>query len=78
VKRRVTVDTVALVLAIALTLAVAAIMTALVINAVDHQAPAQTLGENTTQVIIAIVGGLIGVLGGYIGARVHRRDDEER
>jgi len=78
VKRRVTVDTVALVLAIALTLAVIAIMSALVINSINHQAPSQTLGENTTQVIIAIVGGLIGVLGGYIGARVHRRDDEER
>jgi hypothetical protein len=38
----------------------------------EHQNPAATLGENTTQVLTATVGGLIGILGTYLGCR--RRD----
>ena len=76
-RRRPTVDHVALVLALALTLAVALIMAAVIINVADHQTPTQTLGENATQVIIAVTGGLIGVLGGYVGARTRRPDDDD-
>jgi ABC-type nickel/cobalt efflux system permease component RcnA len=68
--RKINVDVVAFVLAIALGLAVVLLMSAVIINVSEHQTPTQTLGENATQVIVAIIGGIIGVLGGYIGARV--------
>jgi Mn2+/Fe2+ NRAMP family transporter len=71
---RVTVDMVALVLAVALALAVTLLMSVVLVNVIEHQTPTQTLGENATQVIIAIIGGLIGVLGSYIGARVIQRN----
>ena len=77
-KRRVTVDLVALVLAVALGLAVVLLMCVIIIKVVSHQTPTQTLGENATQVIIAIIGGLIGVLGSYIGARVRDRNDRDK
>jgi uncharacterized membrane protein YfcA len=51
-------------------------MVVVLINVVAHQTPTQTLGENATQVIIAIIGGLIGVLGSYIGARVQQKINE--
>jgi NhaP-type Na+/H+ or K+/H+ antiporter len=74
-KRHVNVDLVALVLAIVLGLAVVLIMTSVLIQVIDHETP-QTLGENTTQIIIAITGGLVGVLGGYVGARVQRHRND--
>ena len=74
--RRITVDLVALVLAVALALAVTLLMVVVLLNVVSHQTPTQTLGENATQVIIAIIGGLIGVLGSYIGARVRHRNGD--
>jgi len=78
-RRRPTVDHVAVILAIALALAVVMIMTGVILNVVSHKNPTPTLGENSTQVITAIIGGLIGVLGGYIGARTRRpEDDDER
>jgi ABC-type nickel/cobalt efflux system permease component RcnA len=67
----VNVDLIALVLAIALGLGVVLIMTAVIINVVDHQTPTQVLGENATQVVVGLISGLIGVLGGYVGARVY-------
>jgi hypothetical protein len=73
--RRINVDVVALVLAVSLGLTVLALMVVVLINVAEHQTPTQTLGENATQVITAITGGLIGVLGSYIGARVHQRND---
>ena len=71
---RVTVDAVALVLAAVLGLAVAGLMAAVIISVVDNRQPVQTLGENTTQVVTAIIGGLTGVLGAYVGARIRRRN----
>jgi hypothetical protein len=70
----VTVDVVALVLAVALGVAIIGLMTAVIISVVDNRQPIQTLGENTTQVVTAIVGGLIGVLGSYIGSRIRGRN----
>jgi ABC-type nickel/cobalt efflux system permease component RcnA len=73
-KLSVNVDAVALVLAVSLGLGIVLIMTAVLIQVIDHE-PVQTLGENTTQVLTAIIGGLIGVLGGYVGARVQQHKD---
>jgi len=77
------VDFVAAILACGLVLGVAVIGAGVIINVVDHQTPTQVLGENATQVIIAVIGGLVGVLGSYVGAKVgsappgkHRADDE--
>jgi len=75
-RRRPTVDHVAVILALALLLAVALVMTAVILNVVSHKNPTPTLGENATQVIVAVMGGLIGVLGGYVGARTRRPDDD--
>jgi hypothetical protein len=61
-------DLVAVLLCVALLLAVAAIGAALVANVALGHDPA-TLGENSTQVLTAVVGGLVGVLGSYLGAR---------
>jgi hypothetical protein len=69
------VHTVALVLACALTLLVAGIITAVVINVTTHTNPTPTLGENTTQVLTGITGGLIGVLGSYVGYAMRHRGD---
>ena len=65
---RITVDIVALILAIALAIAILMLMIIILVNVIDHQTPTQTLGENATQVITAVVGGIFGILGSYIGA----------
>jgi hypothetical protein len=64
------VDVIALVLAVGLVLIAAEIGLALVINVVKGHNPQPTLGENTTQVLIGVMGGLIGVLGSYLGYSV--------
>jgi hypothetical protein len=69
-------DTTAFVLAIALVLAVLVLGIALIANVIEHQNPAATLGENTTQVLTATVGGIIGVLGSYLGHRARRNGDD--
>jgi hypothetical protein len=65
---------VALVLAVALTLLVVGIMTTVIINVASHENPTPTLGENATQVLTAIVGGLVGVLGAYVGYAMRHRE----
>ena len=72
------VDTVAVILAVSLVIAVIAIMTAVILTVIDNRQPIQTLGENTTQILSGIIGGLIGVLGGYVGARVQQRRGEDK
>ena len=61
------VDTVAWTLSIALGFAVILLGLAVVINVIEQNNPAATLGENTTQVLTSVVGGLVGILGSYIG-----------
>ena len=61
------VDVVALVLAIGLGVGIFLIGLALVINVIQGHNPTPTLGTNTTQVLIAVMGGLVGVLGSYLG-----------
>jgi hypothetical protein len=70
------VDTVALVLAISLGLLVVLIMVATTAQVFSASRPVVMLSENATQVLIAGVGGLTGLLGGYIGAHVAGRSRE--
>jgi len=46
-----------------------------VANVVAHKNPAATLGENKTQILIALVGGTIGILGSYLGR--WKKEEEE-
>jgi hypothetical protein len=70
--RRATPDTVALVLALSLGLSLFMLALASVINVWTKQNPYPTLGENTTQIMTTVMGGIIGVLGSYIGARMNQ------
>jgi len=74
VKRR-PVDEVALVLATALGLMVVLILIATMAQIIFSSRPVIELSENATQVLVAGVGGLTGLLGAYIG--VNRRDPPE-
>lgn len=67
------VDLVALILAFGLVLIAFLIGLALIVNVAEHHNPTPTLGENTTQVLTTVLGGLIGILGGYIGYALHQR-----
>jgi len=75
-RHRINVDMVVLILAIVLGLSVILIMITVLVQVIDHETP-QSLGENTTQIITAVTGGLIGVLGGYVGARVQQKRDKD-
>ena len=68
-------DLVAVILALSLGAAVVLILTTAIINVIDHQAPTPTLGENTTQVLTSAVGGVVGVLGAYVGYSFRHHDD---
>ena len=63
------VDIVALVLALSLGGAVLMILVATTVQILNHSFPQVSLSENATQVLIAGVGGLTGLLGAYIGVR---------
>jgi hypothetical protein len=70
-------DFVAAILAIALGLTAALILVGTIVQ-ILHGQPEVTLSENATQILIASVSGLTGVLGGYMGYRLARRDDDEK
>ena len=76
-KRRQGPDAVALVLAIGLCAIGSLILLATVVQILDHQTPDLTLSENATQILVAAIGGLVGVLGAYMGYRLGHRDDDE-
>lgn len=65
--RRAPVDWVALVLALSLGLTVVLILLVSAVQIVNSSFPQVKLSENATQVLIAGVGGLTGLLGAYIG-----------
>jgi hypothetical protein len=67
-------DWVAFILAIGLSLSVMMILIVTAIQILDHMTPDITLSENATQIMIAGIGGLIGLLGAYIG--VNKKGDE--
>jgi len=65
--RRRSADVVAVILAAGLGVVMILIMVTAIVNVVDRQAPTPTLGENTTQVLTSSIGGVIGILGAYVG-----------
>ena len=73
-------DFVAAVLAIGLALLVVLIIVATIVQILNNRpaSPEIQLSENATQVLIAAIGGIVGVLGGYVGYRVreHREDND--
>jgi hypothetical protein len=75
-------DLVAIILALGLVTTSSLIGLALVVNVARGHNPSPTLGENTTQVLIAVLGGLVGILGSYLGfsafvARAQRPNPDE-
>jgi hypothetical protein len=65
-------DIVAIILATGLSLLVVLIIVATIVQ-ILHNAPGVPeiqLSENSTQILIAAIGGILGVLGGYIGYRM--------
>ena len=75
------IDRVALVLALSIGSLVNLILVVTMIQIIDHQTPDLTLSENATQIMIAAIGAIAGLLGAYVGlARSERRaapDDDE-
>lgn len=67
----------AVILAIGLTLLVTLILVATIVQIINNEpgAPEIQLSENATQILIAAIGGIVGLLGGYIGHRLHERTD---
>jgi hypothetical protein len=68
---------VAIILALGLSIAVVTITAAVLYDAIFS--PNAGLSENATQVLIAVFGGIIGVLGGYVGyqaAKAANRDED--
>jgi hypothetical protein len=70
-------DAVALVLAVGLGLLGSLILVATVVQ-ILHGNPEVALSENATQILIASVSGLTGVLGGYMGYRLGQPSDDGR
>lgn len=69
-------DHVALVLAVGLTLLASLILVGTIVQ-ILHGNPEVSLSENATQILIAATSGLTGVLGGYMGYRLHQGEDKD-
>ena len=65
-------DWVAIILAFGLVLAVNFITVAVLYDAIRSEGPG--LSENATQILTGAFGGIIGILGSYLGYRVGRAD----
>ena len=73
-------DWVALVLAVGLTLAVNTITLGILIAAFSRAKATNgvyALSENATQILVSVFGGMIGVLGAYLGYRAGERGAKE-
>lgn len=65
------VDLVAFVLALALAFTLILVTVTALVNVVQSPKSLFSLGENTTQVLTTVLGGIIGLLGSYMGYRLH-------
>ena len=73
------VDIVAIILAVGISVVLCLIIVGTIVQ-ILHNAPRTPeiqLSENATQILIAGIGGVIGVLGGYIGYRMHQNNSRE-
>jgi hypothetical protein len=70
VRRHLGVDLVAFVLAFALAVTVVLVTITALINVIVLPKSLFSLGENTTQVLTTVLGGILGLLGTYIGHRL--------
>lgn len=68
-------DWVALILAIGLATSVNCITFAVLYDAVRSDGPG--LSENATQILVSVFGGIIGILGGYLGYRAGERSRKD-
>lgn len=64
-------DAVAVILAVGIATALNLLMVAILWDALRSDSPG--ISENATQIIIAALGGIVGILGGYIGGRATER-----
>lgn len=79
-RQRLGVDLVAAILAVGLACLVVLILVATTIQILHNKpgVPEIQLSENATQVLIAAIGGMVGILGGYVGHRLqHHSDNQE-
>jgi hypothetical protein len=70
------VDWVAMVLAFGLSVTVLLILIVSAVQIIHGSFPQVNLSENATQVLIAGVGGLTGLLGAYIGVNHNKQDKD--
>jgi hypothetical protein len=73
-------DIVAIILACGVSLVLCLIIVGTIVQILHNTpgAPEIQLSENATQIIISGMGGIIGVLGGYIGYRMHQNHSREK
>lgn len=71
-------DIVAIILAVGVALVICLIIVGTIVQILHNTpgAPQIQLSENATQILIAGIGGMIGVLGGYIGYHMHSNSKE--
>jgi hypothetical protein len=75
VKHRSTSDWVAIILAGGISVAVIALVVGVTVGAIKNGSTASTLSDNESQVLTAAFGGMIGVLGAWVGYRARDRHD---
>lgn len=71
--RRPTSDLVAVILAAGIAISVVALVIGVTVGAIKNGSTASTLSDNESQVLTAAFGGMIGVLGAWVGYRAHER-----
>lgn len=69
-------DLVAVILAVSLGLVASLILVGTIVQ-ILHGSPEVTLSGNASQILVATVSGLTGVLGGYMGYHLGRRREDE-
>lgn len=73
-------DIVAIIMAVGVSLVICLVLVGTIVQ-ILHNAPGVPeiqLSENATQILIAGIGGMIGVLGSYIGYRMHNIQSREK
>jgi hypothetical protein len=72
------VDIVAVILAAGFASVVFLILIATIVQITHNERPEVSLSENATQILTSTVGGLSGILGGYVGYSLKNRDKDDQ